>query len=48
MAMNKNNQQKKLFGLIDRENPFTWILAIIVAMLTIPLIVTLILYYGMR
>ena len=48
MAMNKNNQQKKFFGLIDRENPFTWILAIIIAMLFVPLIVTLILYYGMK
>jgi hypothetical protein len=46
--MSKNNQKKKFFSLIDRENPFTWILAIIIAMLATPLIVTLILYYGMK
>jgi|TARA_B100001093_G_C26237927_1_gene763076 hypothetical protein len=46
--MSKNNQQKTFFGLIDRENPITWILAIIVAMLAVPLLVTLILYYGMK
>jgi|TARA_B100001094_G_C17483554_1_gene463115 hypothetical protein len=46
--MSKNNKKKGFFSLIDRENPFTWILAIIIAMLALPLIVTLILYYGMK
>jgi hypothetical protein len=37
-----------ILGFINRENPITWVLAIIVAMLTVPLIVTLLLYYLMR
>jgi hypothetical protein len=37
-----------IFGFINRDKPITWILAIIVAMLSVPLVVTLLLYYLMR
>jgi hypothetical protein len=37
-----------ILGFINRDKPITWVLAIIVAMLTVPLIVTLLLYYLMR
>ena len=43
-----NNKKKLIFGFIDREKPMTWIIAIIISMLTIPLVVTLALYYGMQ
>ena len=42
------NDKKLIFGFIDREKPGTWIFAIIVAMLTVPLAVTLILYYNLN
>ena len=42
------NDKKLIFGFIDREKPGTWIFAIIVAMLTVPLAVTLILYFTMQ
>jgi len=41
----KNNL---ILGFINRDKPITWVLAIIVAMLSVPLIVTLLLYYLMR
>ena len=40
--------KKLILGFIDREKPGTWIFAIIVAMLTVPLAVTLILYFTMQ
>ncbi len=43
-----SNEKKLKFGFIDRERPVTWIVAIIVAMLSVPLIVTLVLYYTMQ
>jgi len=43
-----SNKKKLLFGFIDRDKPLTWVLAIIIAMLIIPLVVTFILYYGMQ
>ena len=43
-----DRKNKLLFGFINRERPFTWILAIIIAMLVTPLIVTMTLYYYMR
>ena len=43
-----NNRKKLIFGFIDREKPMTWIIAIIILMLAIPLVVTLALYYGMQ
>ena len=42
------NKKKLIFGFIDREKPLTWIIAIIIAMLIIPLVVTFTLYYGMK
>ena len=45
--MTKNNKRLVL-GLIDRDKPITWIVAIIIAMLALPLIVTFVLYYGMQ
>ena len=43
-----NNKKKLIFGFIDREKPMTWIIAIIISMLAIPLVVTFALYYGMQ
>ena len=43
-----NEKKKLIFGFIDREKPMTWIIAIIISMLVIPLVVTLVLYYGMQ
>ncbi len=43
-----SNHKKLLLGFIDREKPLTWIAAIIIAMLLVPLLVTLILYYTMQ
>ena len=43
-----NDKKKLIFGFIDREKPMTWIIAIIISMLAIPLVVTLALYYGMQ
>ena len=37
-----------ILGFINRDKPATWVIAIIIAMLTVPLIVTLLLYYLMR
>jgi len=45
--MNGKNKNKIFLGFIDRDKPLTWILAIIIAMLTVPLVVTLVLYYTM-
>ena len=42
------NKKKLVLGFIDREKPITWIIAIIILMLTIPLVVTFVLYYGMK
>ena len=44
--MSKKNKNSLKF--IDRDKPFTWIMAIIVMMFTVPLIVTLVLFYAMR
>jgi len=41
-------KNRNLFKLIDRDKPFTWIIAIIVVMLVVPLIVTLVLFYTMK
>tara|TARA_B100001121_G_scaffold250935_1_gene227056 strand:- start:1270 stop:1404 length:135 start_codon:yes stop_codon:yes gene_type:complete len=43
-----NDKKKLILGFIDREKPLTWILAIIISMLVVPLAVTFILYYGMQ
>ena len=43
-----NNRKKLILGFIDREKPITWIVAIIISMLVIPLVVTFVLYYGMQ
>tara|TARA_Y100000992_G_C21032840_1_gene381184 strand:+ start:77 stop:211 length:135 start_codon:yes stop_codon:yes gene_type:complete len=43
-----NNKKKLLLGFIDREKPLTWIFAIVISMLIVPLVVTFILYYGMQ
>ena len=40
--------KKLIFGFIDREKPMTWIIAIIISMLVVPLVVTFALYYGMQ
>ena len=45
--MNIKNKNKIFLGFIDRDKPLTWISAIIIAMLTVPLVVTLVLYYTM-
>ena len=45
--MFKNNK-RLIFGFINRDKPITWIIAIIIAMLALPLTVTLVLYYGMQ
>ena len=45
MSIDKKN--RLLLGFIDREKPLTWILAILIAMLIVPLAVTLILFYTM-
>ena len=45
--MNSKNKNKIFLGFIERDRPLTWILAIIIAMLTVPLVVTLVLYYTM-
>ncbi len=42
------NNKKLVLGFIDRDKPGTWIFAIILAMLIIPLAVTLILYFTMQ
>ena len=38
-----NNKKKLLLVFIDREKPLTWVFAIVIAMLIIPLVVTFIL-----
>jgi len=43
-----NNKKKLLLGFIDRDKPLTWVFAIIISMLIVPLVVTFILYYGMQ
>tara|TARA_B100000941_G_C28476916_1_gene539769 strand:+ start:981 stop:1115 length:135 start_codon:yes stop_codon:yes gene_type:complete len=43
-----NNKKKLLLGFIDRDKPLTWVFAIIISMLAVPLVVTFILYYGMQ
>jgi len=43
-----SNKKKLLLGFIDREKPLTWVFAIVIAMLIVPLVVTFILYYGMQ
>ena len=42
------DKKRLLLGFIDREKPMTWIIAIIISMLVVPLVVTFILYYGMQ
>ena len=42
------DKKKLILGFIDREKPLTWILAIIISMLVVPLTVTFILYFGMQ
>tara|TARA_Y100000816_G_C25941115_1_gene490855 strand:- start:619 stop:753 length:135 start_codon:yes stop_codon:yes gene_type:complete len=41
-------KKKLILGFIDREKPLTWVLAIVIAMLIVPLAVTFVLYYGMK
>lgn len=41
-------KKKLLLGFIDREKPLTWVFAIVISMLIVPLVVTFILYYGMQ
>ena len=43
-----NNRKKLIFGFIDRDKPITWVIAIIISMLVVPLVVTFALYYGMQ
>tara|TARA_B100001248_G_C26997998_1_gene282063 strand:+ start:120 stop:254 length:135 start_codon:yes stop_codon:yes gene_type:complete len=43
-----NTKKKLLLGFIDREKPLTWVFAIVISMLIVPLVVTFILYYGMK
>ena len=43
-----NDKKKLIFGFIDRDKPMTWIIAIIISMLIVPLVVTFALYYGMK
>ncbi len=43
-----NNRKKLIFGFIDRDKPITWVIAIIISMLVVPLVVTFVLYYGMQ
>ena len=43
-----NDKKKLIFGFIDRDKPMTWIIAIIISMLIVPLVVTFPLYYGMK
>ena len=43
-----NNRKKLIFGFIDRDKPITWVIAIIISMLFVPLVVTFVLYYGMQ
>ena len=42
------DKKKLIFAFIDREKPMTWIIAIIISMLVVPLVVTFVLYYGMQ
>ena len=42
------DKKRLLLGFIDREKPMTWIIAIIISMLVVPLVVTFVLYYGMQ
>jgi len=41
-------KKKLILGFIDRDKPITWIVAIIIAMLIVPLTVTFVLYFGMK
>lgn len=43
-----NKKKKLILGFIDREKPITWIIAIIISMLVVPLVVTMALYYGIQ
>ena len=43
-----NKKKKLILGFIDREKPITWIVAIIISMLVVPLVVTMALYYGIQ
>ena len=43
-----NDKKKLLLGFIDREKPLTWVFAIIISMLIVPLVVTFVLYFGMQ
>tara|TARA_B100000035_G_scaffold312676_1_gene324671 strand:- start:10460 stop:10594 length:135 start_codon:yes stop_codon:yes gene_type:complete len=43
-----DKRKKLILGFIDREKPITWIIAIIISMLIVPLVVTFALYYGMQ
>ena len=45
--MSTNGKNKVFLGFIDRDKPLTWILAIIIAMLIVPLAVTFVLYYAL-
>ena len=47
-ASKMKDKKKLIFGFIDREKPMTWIIAIIISMLVVPLVVTFALYYGMQ
>jgi hypothetical protein len=41
-------KKKNILGFINRDKPATWVIAIIIAMLLVPLVVTLLLYYLMK
>ena len=43
-----NKKRKVFLGFIERDKPMTWITAIIIFMLIIPLAVTFILYFGLQ
>lgn len=43
-----SKKKKLILGFIDREKPITWIIAIIISMLVVPLVVTMALYYGIQ
>jgi hypothetical protein len=43
-----NKKRKVFLGFIERDKPMTWITAIIIFMLIIPLTVTFILYFSLQ
>jgi len=43
-----NKKRKAFLGFIERDKPMTWISAIIIFMLVIPLAVTFVLYFSLK